>query len=1754
MGASYTRQSTYTTGDTIQAADTNDEFDQLLAAFNATSGHTHDGTTGEGGPITALISNTLTFGAGSAGTDITITFDGETNDGVMKWMEDEDYFEFPDDILMSSTEKLQFRDTAIYLNSSTDGQLDIVADTLVQVASAAFTVDASGDITLDAGGADVILKDDGTQYASFTNSSGDLVIKSGSTTAMTFSGANVTFAGTVTIGSAGISEAELEILDGATVTTTELNIMDGDTSASSTTIVDADRIVLNDDGTMKQVAVTDLAAYLDDEITAMPNLVTTAATTVGALDSGSITSGFGTIDTGASSITTTGLISGGSLDIDDVLINGTTIGHTDDTDLITLANGVVTVAGEISVTTLDIGGTNVTATATELNLLDGVSGLVQADFTKLAAVDATATELNIMDGDTSASSITLVDADRVVINDNGTMAQVALSALATYMEGAIDTGANITTVGALNAGSITSGFGNIDNGASNITSGGLLKLDVDADADDLTGDSATGRLTIGAGEDLNLYHGGTNSYIVNDTGDLIIDTEGDVVLDANGADVLLKDNGTQYGALTNSSGNLIIKSGSTTALTFSGADVTIAGDLTVSGDDITMGTNTSGNLLIADGTNFNSVAVGSLSEISSVANDDVFLAVDTSGGGLKKITRSTIVSGLAASGAAISNIVEDTTPQLGGDLDVNGNGIVSVSNGNIAITPNGTGVVRLDGNVDIQSGIIDLKNSGSRSKINFYCESGNAHAQALQAAPHSEAASNTLTLPSTGGDVDLVSTASTATLTNKTFGDNTSFGDNNITNVGDIALDSISADGTDINVAVSDNSATAFTIKQGSDAYLIIDTANSSESVAIGTGISGTSISLGHSTSTVTVNDNLVVTGDLTVNGDTTTISTTNLTVSDHLIKLGQGYTASANDQGIIITRGDGSSSNTANKGFIWDESADEFATVAANTEAGTTTGNVTINDYANLHVGGLTADDTITFGSLVGSAGGATITGVLDEDNFSSDSNTKLATQQSIKAYVDSEISGSGSMSNWVLEDDDGTEVTVSNAKEVKFIGSGITTNWTDTDNGTNADPYDLTFTVDAAQTGITSVTNTSLVVGRDADNQIKFGTDNEITFRVSAGDGVVFKASGEIEATSLDISGDADIAGTLEADAITVNGVTLAETISDTVGAMVSSNTETGITVTYNDSDNTLDFVIGTLNQNTTGNAATATALETARTIHGVSFDGTSNIDLSEVVQDTVGAMFSSNTETGITATYQDSDGTIDLVVGTLNQDTTGNAATATALETARNIHGVSFDGTGNIDLSEVIQDTVGAMFSSNTETGITATYQDSDGTIDLVVGTLNQDTTGNAATATTLATARNIGGVSFNGSANINLPGVNTSGNQDTSGNAATATALATARNIGGVSFDGTANINLPGVNTAGNQNTSGNAATATALATARTINGVSFDGTSNITISSTPTTVGDFGTGSRNVVIGTDAFAAAVSGSLTGLANCTAVGHGTLELLDHNNLDDITAIGAYAGQNIEAFASFLSGYGRHTVVGMHAGQNQYFGGFATYVGVETGRGYRTDTNATTKIGGAGNTAIGAYSFRGYSNNGYNISIGFNAQSWTTTANGFAGTNCTAIGKGAVNSAYNTNNEFTLGNSAIANLRCADTSISSLSDQRDKTEIVDSPYGLTFLNSLRPVQFKWQRRKLLDYENEQDFVNPTDGKTRVGFIAQELQSAQNAVNETTKDILNLVQEDNPLRLEAKQGNLIPVIVKALQELSTKVDNLTNRVTALE
>ena len=273
----------------------------------------------------------------------------------------------------------------------------------------------------------------------------DNVVADGATDTLTFAaGSNITLtttAGTDTVTiAASSSSATVTVTDNES--TNENNLITFVADASTTT--GAKGLEMDGDfhynPSTGRLTATQLSGTLQ-------TAAQTTITSVGALDGGSITSNFGTINTGSSAITTTGLISGGSLDIDDVLINGSTIGHTDDTDLLTVANGLLTIAGEISVTTLDIGGTNVASTAAELN---------------------------IMDGNTSATSTTLADADRVVVNDAGTMVQVALTDFETYFESALDTLANVTTVGALNAGSITSGFGSIDVGSSAITTTGTI--------------------------------------------------------------------------------------------------------------------------------------------------------------------------------------------------------------------------------------------------------------------------------------------------------------------------------------------------------------------------------------------------------------------------------------------------------------------------------------------------------------------------------------------------------------------------------------------------------------------------------------------------------------------------------------------------------------------------------------------------------------------------------------------------------------------------------------------------------------------------------------------------------------------------------------------------------------------------------------------------------------------------------------------------------------------------------------------------------------------------------------------------------------------------------------------------------------------------------------------------------------------------------------------------------------------------------
>jgi hypothetical protein len=711
MGSTYTRQSSagIVDGGVIEASDLNDEFDQLLAAFAVSTGHSHDGTAAEGGPVTKLLGTSLTIGDGTAGTDITLTFDGETSDGVMYWMEDEDHFKFADDVVIDSSKRLYLYDeggeyiygdgTDLYLTSGADinipssigltfgndgekiegdgtdltisgnninltatadvvipadvgitfgsgekiegnstdltvtsgADINLTATSDVNIPSGVgvtfgddgekiegdgtnltiatsnnVTVDAAADIILDAGGADVTLKDDGTTFGSLTQSGGELLIKSGSTptTAVTFSGANATVAGNLSIGgdldvtgSFDMSDANITnigsialdtitndgtditldssgdiILDaagdtiflkdagttfgsldntsgnliiksgtttaatfsGANVTLagtvgsgaiTSTSTIQGTTitatSAFAGTLSTAAQTNVTSLGTLTALTVDDVAingkvvtmtgsasdtvvltagtnGTLDitttDAAAAAANIQITADGTVDidsagvlTLDSGAainiepasgsaiLLDGTISIDagvvTGATSITSTafvGALTGNvtgnasgtaatvttaaqsnitslgtltTLTVDNVIIDGTTIGHTGDTDLMTVGSAILTVAGEVQMTTLDIGGTNVTTTAAEINLIDG---------------------------GTSRGTTAVASGDGILINDAGTMAMTNVDTVSTYFASHSVGGGNIVTTGALDSGSITSGFGAIDNGTSGI--------------------------------------------------------------------------------------------------------------------------------------------------------------------------------------------------------------------------------------------------------------------------------------------------------------------------------------------------------------------------------------------------------------------------------------------------------------------------------------------------------------------------------------------------------------------------------------------------------------------------------------------------------------------------------------------------------------------------------------------------------------------------------------------------------------------------------------------------------------------------------------------------------------------------------------------------------------------------------------------------------------------------------------------------------------------------------------------------------------------------------------------------------------------------------------------------------------------------------------------------------------------------------------------------------------------------------------
>ena len=284
---------------------------------------------------------------------------------------------------------------------------------------------------------------------------------------------------------------------------------------------------------------------------------------------------------------------------------------------------------------------------------------------------------------------------------------------------------------------------------------------------------------------------------------------------------------------------------------------------------------------------------------------------------------------------------------------------------------------------------------------------------------------------------------------------------------------------------------------------------------------------------------------------------------------------------------------------------------------------------------------------------------------------------------------------------------------------------------------------------------------------------TDNVVSTTLSVS-GVVTAIGGLYVGTAASIYSNGNVtAGIITATKYYGDGSSLSNVTSTTINNNANNRLITGSgTANTLEGESTLTYDGAALSVSTgatiftNGNITAGIITATSFTVGGTS--------LAETIADTVGGMVSSNTESGITVAYQDADNTLDFTVGTLNQDTTGTAALAEGL-------------TGNPTIT-VTKVNVGTAATIHPTGGITAGIVTATSFVGPLTGNVTGNAsgssgscTGNAATATALETARNIGGVSFDGSANINLPGVNTAGDQDTSGNATTATTATTATNI-------------------------------------------------------------------------------------------------------------------------------------------------------------------------------------------------------------------------------------------------------------------------------------------------------------------------------------------------------------------------------------
>ena len=391
-----------------------------------------------------------------------------------------------------------------------------------------------------------------------------------------------------------------------------------------------------------------------------------------------------------------------------------------------------------------------------------------------------------IDGATDLTSQTLVATDKLLVSDGGTEGRINLSQIDTLFKDTTQTLTNKTISGSANTFSnignssltnsaVTVGTTSISLGASSTTIAGVT--DLTAGSINIAGNviksNDSSVVEIGAGDGLSVAGNLTVAGNMTVSGSTTTVSSTNTTI----ADQFIELGTGRTGSASGDAGIVIERGDDSNAFlgydedadefsfgtgSFTGSST---GNLT-----ITKGIISSAGNRIYNGTDYIALVAPSLSgsnvTLTLPSNDgDADQVLKTDGSG--NLTFSSVS---ALSGSGIQNVVEDTTPQLGGNLDVVTHSIVTTSNRNISLLPNGSGKVLLDGDfssggVAVSDGLVEIKTgTGSVAKVKFFCESGNAHAQTLQAAPHSAASSAVLTLPTATGT--LVGTGDTSSVTN----------------------------------------------------------------------------------------------------------------------------------------------------------------------------------------------------------------------------------------------------------------------------------------------------------------------------------------------------------------------------------------------------------------------------------------------------------------------------------------------------------------------------------------------------------------------------------------------------------------------------------------------------------------------------------------------------------------------------------------------------------------------------------------------------------------------------------------------------------------------------------------------------------------------------------------------------------------------------------------------------------------------------